>query len=355
MVAPIACRPLTCWSTGRWPIAQPPGSETFARPQRASSGPSTSTEARMVFTSSYGAVGSFTSAARSTMAPSAGRSTATPICERSLAIVETSISRGTLPSASGWSVSSAAHMIGRAEFFAPETRTSPSSGRPPAIRSLSTGAPLQRGQGAHRERVDLHAHSFAQRRVHQLMALHAALAFKRTRDDQRLEMLPLADHLDMRAGEARLDAALDAFRRDQRGGLLLPSAVAGAGEQGLHAVEPRDGLQALGQVGEDELAAAAFRLAQPDEQSGEQRRVHLGDLAEVHRAHAFAQVLPALLEHAADVGERHRPAHQHAPAFAANHFVRSAAPGSSARFFACRSLINPSTPFSRTTLLNSVR
>ena len=39
-------------------MAQPPGSDTRASPQRAASGPSTSTEARMVFTSSYGAVGS---------------------------------------------------------------------------------------------------------------------------------------------------------------------------------------------------------------------------------------------------------------------------------------------------------
>ena len=36
-----------CRSTGRVPMAQPPGSDTRASPQRASSGPSTSTEARM--------------------------------------------------------------------------------------------------------------------------------------------------------------------------------------------------------------------------------------------------------------------------------------------------------------------
>ena len=55
MRAPIfssACR----WRLiGRAPIAQPPGSETLARPSRASSGPRTSTDARMVLTSSYGA------------------------------------------------------------------------------------------------------------------------------------------------------------------------------------------------------------------------------------------------------------------------------------------------------------
>ncbi len=37
---------------GRAPMAQPPGSDTRARPKRATSGPSTSTEARIVFTSS---------------------------------------------------------------------------------------------------------------------------------------------------------------------------------------------------------------------------------------------------------------------------------------------------------------
>ena len=36
-----------CWSTGRAPIEQPPGSDTLAFPKRASSGPSTSTEARI--------------------------------------------------------------------------------------------------------------------------------------------------------------------------------------------------------------------------------------------------------------------------------------------------------------------
>ena len=50
--APRACMPLMCWSTGREPIAQPPGNETSAAPNLASKGPSTSTEARMVFTSS---------------------------------------------------------------------------------------------------------------------------------------------------------------------------------------------------------------------------------------------------------------------------------------------------------------
>ena len=53
-------------------------------------------------------------------------------------MVATSMSRGTFESASGLLVSNAAHMIGSAAFFAPDTATSPSSGRPPRMRSLST-------------------------------------------------------------------------------------------------------------------------------------------------------------------------------------------------------------------------
>src|SRR5687768_11396496 len=127
-------------------------------------------------------------------------------------MVAMSMRRGTLLSASGFAVSSAAHMIGRAAFFAPDTAISPSSGRPPLMRSLSIGFPLLRGEGAHRQRVDLLAHALAQRGVYQLVALHAAAAGKLARYHQRLEMLPVADHLDMLAGDPALDACLHAFR-----------------------------------------------------------------------------------------------------------------------------------------------
>ena len=51
-LAPICSRPLRCRSTGRVPIAQPPGSETRASRTRASSGPSTRIEARILRTMS---------------------------------------------------------------------------------------------------------------------------------------------------------------------------------------------------------------------------------------------------------------------------------------------------------------
>ena len=49
---PWPAGPATWMFTGRAPMAQPPGSDTSAWPKRASSGPSTRIEARMVFTSS---------------------------------------------------------------------------------------------------------------------------------------------------------------------------------------------------------------------------------------------------------------------------------------------------------------
>src|SRR5688572_13366374 len=127
-------------------------------------------------------------------------------------MVETSRSRGTLLSASGFAESSAAHMMGSAAFLAPEMRTSPSSGRPPVILSLSTGLPLLRRKRAHGKRVDLLAHALAQRLVDELVALHAAAAGEFARDHERLEVLPVADHLDVLARQPALDARLHAFR-----------------------------------------------------------------------------------------------------------------------------------------------
>src|SRR5689334_12756759 len=112
----------------------------------------------------------------------------------SFAMVDTSISRGTLESASGLDVSSAAHMMGNAAFFAPDTVTSPSRGPPPLILSLSTGLPFLGRERAHRQRVDLLAHALAERRVDELVALDAAPAGELRGDDERLEVLSVADH-----------------------------------------------------------------------------------------------------------------------------------------------------------------
>ena len=52
VLIPIASSALRCRSTGRAPMAQPPGSETMAWPSRASIGPSTRIEARILRTMS---------------------------------------------------------------------------------------------------------------------------------------------------------------------------------------------------------------------------------------------------------------------------------------------------------------
>src|ERR1700752_640929 len=140
-------------------------------------------------------------AACSTILPSTGGSAVAPICRKSFALVRTSIRCGTVSRRSGSRVRSAAHMIGSAAFFAPEILSSPSSGRPPRMRSLSTRAPFLGRERAHRQGVDLLAHALSQRRVHQLMALHAAAARELGRDDERLEVLSVADHLDALAVE----------------------------------------------------------------------------------------------------------------------------------------------------------
>ncbi len=64
----------------------------------------------------------------------------------SRAIVLMSASCGTLSTRSGSALNRPAARIGRAAFFAPAIRTSPVSGRPPAIFSLSMGSGAATGR-----------------------------------------------------------------------------------------------------------------------------------------------------------------------------------------------------------------
>src|SRR6266436_2287698 len=154
-----------CKSTGRVPIAHPPGSDTRASPQRASSG----------------------------------------------SMVLTSLRCATLESVSCSLVSRAAHMSGSAAFFAPETRISPESGTPPWMTSLSIRR-LFGGERAHRQRVDLPAHAFPERSIDELMALDPALAAERLAHDERLEMLSVADDAHLAALQSFFDVALNLLR-----------------------------------------------------------------------------------------------------------------------------------------------
>src|SRR5436305_12249828 len=117
-------------------MAHPPGRETRARPNRARSGPSTNTEARIVLTSSYGASGLGRSdASTSSVCPprSASRVIFAPMCKRSRPIVRMSARSGTSRKTLRPGASRAAASCGSVAFFDPLTSTSPFSGTPPSI------------------------------------------------------------------------------------------------------------------------------------------------------------------------------------------------------------------------------
>src|SRR5467141_2848366 len=108
-------------------------------------------------------------------------------------MVLTSLRCGTLESVSSSLVSNPAHMSESAAFLAPETRISPERGTPPWMKSLSIRRFLG-GQRAHRQGMDLLTHALAERRIDELMALHAALAAERVaHDEHRAALQPLLD------------------------------------------------------------------------------------------------------------------------------------------------------------------
>jgi len=63
--------------------------------------------------------------------------------------------------------------------------------------------------------MDLGAHALAQRGIHDLMLLNARFAAEGGADEHRLEVMPIPLHLQMLAGEAFGDPALDLFGIDQ--------------------------------------------------------------------------------------------------------------------------------------------
>src|SRR5690606_6223733 len=110
-------------------------------------------------------------------------------------MVEMSLRCGRLESCSGPAVSRLAQRMGSAAFLAPEMATSPASGVPPLMISLSTSAaPVFRGpflgrEGLHRQRVQFAAVEMRlQHRIDALLALHAVLAGEFGADDGRPEV-----------------------------------------------------------------------------------------------------------------------------------------------------------------------
>src|SRR5690242_5090397 len=103
-------------------------------------------------------------------------------------------------------------------------RTSPASGTPPLMTSLSIGSlslrPILGGQGLHGQRVNFLAHAIAERSVHNLMPLHAGFATKRFTYDQGFEVMTIADHFEMLTLQMVFYIAFDVFGSDH-GHLLM--------------------------------------------------------------------------------------------------------------------------------------
>ncbi len=156
-VAPMALRPSVWKLIGRWPKSSPPGSAMFASPQRVSSGPSTTIDARIEANRCAGATGCRSWASGTLIESSccAGRTTEQPSASSSSIITPTSVMSGTLDSWCSPVASRQAAICLRTAFLAPKACTSPSRG--PAgltTRELTPqvwpGSPIAKGGQVHR-------------------------------------------------------------------------------------------------------------------------------------------------------------------------------------------------------------
>src|SRR3989344_2835952 len=219
MTAPMASRPRMCRSTGREPMAQPPGKATSASPKRATIGPSTRIDARMVFTSSYGAIrvlmvrGSISTASFSSITGSM------PMRPNSSIMVVMSCRCGRLATVTGPSHSRVAARIGRAEFFAPEMRISPSRRAPPVIINLSIRISTPVGSGAlgpgraaekfHSDRMDAAiGDPWVQMGIDLLLTLHRAQRRQFSANHVQLEIAAFALDFYLRSGQLSFKKAL---------------------------------------------------------------------------------------------------------------------------------------------------
>ena len=157
--APSASKPRRCRSTGRAPMAHPPGSGISTRPVRASIGPAAKNDARsfetvsivnalvVILEQSTRRVPS-TPPARSS-GESFGRVTFAPT-DSSTAIIElTSLKSGTFVSVTGSEHASVPARSASTAFFAPPTRTKPESrASPSTARYPPPPAPDARAAGA---------------------------------------------------------------------------------------------------------------------------------------------------------------------------------------------------------------
>src|SRR5579862_1594795 len=151
--------------------------------------------------------------------------TVTPMRPSNSMVVVTSCRCGTLPIVTGPSASSAPARMGSVAFLAPEMRTSPSSGSPPVICSLSTPplrrclprVPLLRRVRLDRERMDLAADALAERAVDQLMPRQRTQPLEGGSHQSSAEVrVVLGEHLDARLRQGLAYQFFDLFRLHER-------------------------------------------------------------------------------------------------------------------------------------------
>src|SRR6201999_4209922 len=174
--APSCRRPAWCMSSGRDPIASPPGRSTLARLPRPTSGPSTHTEARNWRTAAKSA-SYFGSSGEVIRATSPSSSTVAPNPRSTSAISGTSRMSGQLVIVLVPSASRVAAISLSTLFLAPPTATSPDNRLPP----VTTNRSDTRVSLVKRYRLVSQPTHFAEYGL--CMAVHLTRIYTRTGDD----------------------------------------------------------------------------------------------------------------------------------------------------------------------------
>src|SRR5262245_44574060 len=171
-LAPSCLSPAWCISSGRDPIASPPGSATLASLHRPTNGPNTHTDARNCRTAAKSA-SYFSSSDVVTRTVPPSNSTLAPKPRSTSAIRGTSRMSGQLVMVLVPSARSAAAINLSTLFLAPPTATSPCNRLPPVTTNRSlTRASVNRARG----RCQADGYGF-------LMAVHLTRIYTRTGDD----------------------------------------------------------------------------------------------------------------------------------------------------------------------------
>ena len=177
--------------TGRAPIAQPPGRDTSARAEARQQRPQHQDRGAHGLDQLIGREVFLIVDASTSMRIFSSMVTETPMRPEQLDHGGDVLQVRHVRTVTGPSASRQPARIGSVAFLAPEMRISPSSGMPPWICSLSSGPRPRIPRGVNTLSASAwisSAHRRPERGVHQLVALHGALAGECRGDHHRLEM-----------------------------------------------------------------------------------------------------------------------------------------------------------------------